>query len=120
MVSTIKIKKANMPKQAIALHVVEKGIHTQNLQPVSGALGEWFSGNWWVSDATAKDLVGRKLFLHPGQLEKSHLGGEIVSFQTSCTDPKRKVFRFRALSSCTGVSTSKSGWSNEKKVIWAL
>ena len=108
-----------MPKKAAALHVVEKGIHTQNLKPVAGTSDEWSSGNWWVSDSTATSLVGRKLYLHPGQLEPSHSGGEILSYARSSADPKRKVFRFRQMSSCTGVVTPKLGWSNEKKVIWA-
>lgn len=72
-----------MPKKAIALHLVEKGIYVQNLKPVAGTSDEWFSGNWWVSDRTAISLVGRKLYLHHGQLEPSHSGGEILSYASS-------------------------------------
>ena len=97
-----------MPKQATALHVVEKGIHTQNFRPVPGSSGEWLSGNWWVSDETARSLVGRRLYLHPGQLEPSHSGGEILSFERSSADPKRKIFRFPGSAKCVGVLTPKS------------
>jgi hypothetical protein len=108
-----------MTKSASALHLVEKNIYAQNLQPVGSAVGEWFSGDWWVSDITAASLVGKMLYLHPGQLEPAHLGGEVISYANATTDPKRKVFRFREISSCKGAVTPKSGWSNEKKVIWA-
>lgn len=108
-----------MAKRAVALHLVEKGIYVQNLKAVRGSPGEWFSGNWWVSDKTATELVGKKLFLHPGQLEGAHLGGEVISFQKFNGDPKRKIFRFRELSSCIGVKTPKAGWANEKKIVWA-
>jgi hypothetical protein len=108
-----------MTKKAKALHLVEKGIHVQNLRPVPGVPGEWFTGDWWVSDSTAASLIGKMLYLHPGQMDKSHQGGEVISFAISQSDPKRKVFRFREMKICSGKSTPKAGWSNEKKVIWA-
>lgn len=107
-----------MPKQAVALHLVEKGIYRENLLPVEGAPGEWDTGKWWISDTTARSLIGKKIYLHPRQLEKSHMGGEIISFQRSSTDPKKKIIRFRELAECAGVSTSRSGWGNEKKIVW--
>ena len=106
------------PKKAIGLHLVEKGLHSQNLKLVSGSPDMWDTGNWWIGDKTAADLVGKNIHLHAGQLEPSHLGGEVVSFQTYAADPKRKVFRFRKLDNCLGVSTPKENWTNEKKVVW--
>lgn len=107
-----------MPKQAVALHLVEKGIYRENLSPIEGTLGEWYTGNWRISDATARSLIGKKIYLHPGQLEESHMGGEIILFQQSSTNPKKKVIRFRELAECVGVRTARSGWGNEKKIVW--
>lgn len=108
-----------MPRKASALHLVEKGIYRINLRHVSGTKDEWETGYWWVGDTTAASLVGGKIYLHRGQGEPSHIGGEILSYNhQSGTDPKRKVFRFRTLDQCRGVSTAKTGWGNEKKIIW--
>lgn len=107
-----------MSKQALALHLIEKGLYSENLSPIEGAPGEWNTGKWWIGDATARSLIGKKIYLHRGQLEKSHIGGEILSFQQSSTDPKKKIIRFRRLAECAGVSTSRTGWGNEKKIVW--
>lgn len=107
-----------IPKKAIALHLVEKGIHIGNLIQVPGSPDLWDTGNWWIGDKTARDLIGRNIYLHLGQLEPSHLGGEVLSFKIYSADPKRKIFRFRKLDACLGVNTPKENWTNEKKVIW--
>ena len=80
--------------------------------------GEWLTGEWWLSDATANALIGRTIYLHPGQLMASHAGGEIISVSTVPGNPKRKTFRFRRDQSCSGVVTPKAGWANEKKIVW--
>ena len=107
-----------IPKRAIGLHLVEKGLHDENLKQVPGSSDLWDTGNWWIADKTATDLVGKNIYLHSGQLERSHLGGEVLSFKIDPVDPKRKIFRFRRLDACLDVSTPKENWTNEKKVVW--
>lgn len=111
-------EQPHMKRNAAELHVIEKGTYSRNLRRISNTSDEWLSGNWWISDPTAETLIGKMLYLHRGQTEPSHLGGEIISFQSAEDDPKRKVFRFRELPSCEGVVTPKQGWGNEKKIIW--
>lgn len=107
-----------MKKRAVALHLVEKGLYSENLKPRPGVPGEWDTGNWWISDSSAKELVGKNIHLHPGQKKQSHLGGEIISYVNFTGDRKRKIFHFRELVDCKGIGTPKEGWSNEKKIVW--
>ncbi len=109
-----------MSKKALALHLVEKGLHKANLQKVPETLNEWDTGNWWISDRTAAQLQGQKVYLHKGQDKASHIGGEVIFFrQASGADTKRKVFRFRESPQCFGVPAPTTGWGNEKCIIWA-
>lgn len=107
-----------MSKEAFSLHLVEKGIHPANLSRVTGTLDQWETGHWWIGETTAASLVGGNIYLHSGQGEPSHTGGEVLSYRPSGTQSKRKIFRFRVMNQCVGVSTAKKGWGNEKKVIW--
>lgn len=109
-----------MSKEATILHLVEKGIYKINLHPVSGTEDQWETGKWWVSDKTANQLIGKRIYLHAGQGKASHIGGEIVAFHKAETDPKRKVFIFKELKECRGVTTTTIGWSREKKIIWSI
>jgi hypothetical protein len=78
----------------------------------------WDSAAWAVSDNTAKALVGGKIYLHETQSSPAYLGGEIISYEIDgAIFPSRKVFRFKYDPKCKGVTTPKSGWSQEKKII---
>lgn len=112
-------EKIDMAKRALALHLVEKGVHSENLYRVPGSPEEWRTGYWRIADKTAKQLEGRRIYLHKGQKEASHAGGEIIS---SCPGPsldsERKIFHFRALPDCIDYP-SPSGWGNEKCIVWS-
>lgn len=109
-----------MPKIAVEIHLVEKGVHKMNLQKVPEVADVWTTGNWWVGDRTANQLIGRRIFLHKGQDKAAHIGGEILSVsQAPGSDPKRKVFQFRELADCIGTPAPSSGWGNEKCIIWS-
>jgi predicted HNH restriction endonuclease len=59
------------------------------------------------------------VFVHKGQNEPSHAGGEIVEiYHEKGSDENRRVIRFRALPVAKNVLTGRSGWGNEKKIIW--
>ncbi len=108
-----------MAKKAVALHLVEKGLHEKNLHEVKDFPGEWSSGYWVVGEKTASQLVGCKIYLHKGQKFNSHMGGEIISWSpASGENSKRKIFRFRVLTDCAGVPSPEQGWGNEKCIIW--
>jgi hypothetical protein len=106
-----------MSRKAVALHVVEKARKTkQNLRQIASTTGQWETGDWKVSDATAASLVSGSIFVHRGQKVPSHIGGRVISYRD--VDGGRKVFLFRAIKTMKGVMAGSAGWGNEKKVVW--
>lgn len=81
---------------------------------------EWESGYWVVSEATAKRLVGGHIYLHRGEDEPSHIGGDIFSFHVHPTGPEagRIVFHFHAAVTCSNITVGREGWDNEMKIVW--
>ncbi|MCZ4305571.1 hypothetical protein O4G98_12575 [Zoogloeaceae bacterium G21618-S1] len=102
------------------LHLIERGQHKENLRCIDKTNKEWESGNWVVSEETAEKLIGGHIFLHKGQDKPSHFGGVILSFhsQKCGQDAGRIAFRFRAGIEFKGIPTDRSGWGNEKKIVW--
>jgi hypothetical protein len=105
-----------MPK----IHLVERGLHPENIRLLNKANNEWESGYWVVSEATARRLIGGHIFLHAGQQAPSHFGGEILDFRVHASggESDRVVFRFRADVECKGINAGRNGWGNEKKIVW--
>ena len=81
---------------------------------------EWESGYWVVSEATAKRLVGGHIYLHRGEDEPSHIGGDIFSFHVHPRGPEagRIVFHFHADVECSNITVGSEGWDNEMKIVW--
>lgn len=100
-----------------AIHFVER---LENVHVVDKAANEWESGYWVVAEDTASRLIGGQIFLHRGQDKPSHFGGDILSYRVHRGDELegRLIFRFRFNPKCKGVTTSREGWGNEKKVEW--
>ena len=100
-----------------AIHLVER---LDNVHCVDTEKKEWESGYWVVSEETAKKLIGGHIYLHRGQNEPSHFGGEILAFHvhSSGSEAGRIVFRLRAAIEFKGVKAGRDGWGNEKKVVW--
>ncbi|EKT4489506.1 MULTISPECIES: hypothetical protein [Shewanella] len=98
-----------------AIHFVEK---LGNYRVVSEETGEWESGYWNVTVDAAAQLVGGDIFLHPGQLKPSTIGGKITGFRIATEkNSDRIIFRFQKLDSHEGVVTEKEGWGNEQKRV---
>lgn len=103
-----------------AIHFVER---KNNVRRMPGANGEWESGYWVIAEETAQRLIGADLYLHAGQNEPSHFGGEIVAFRIHRDDGNaeidgRTVFRIKASLDYKGVVVGREGWGNEKKLVW--
>jgi hypothetical protein len=100
-----------------AIHLIER---LGNVHCVDKETNEWESGYWAISVETAERLQGGHIYLHQGQKEPSHFGGEVLSFYVYQSEPYvgRIVFRFRAAAEFKGVKTQRAGWSNEKKIVW--
>ncbi len=97
-----------------AIHLIEK---MNNVKKIGGSKFE--SGFWYVSEDTAKQLIGADLFLHSSQDSESHFGGKIVGFRTvGDGDFKgRVVFEIESTMGHKGVKAGKGGWGNEKKIV---
>lgn len=105
-----------MSRKALALHVIEKGGRKkENLVKINSKSRQWETGYWKVGDATARSLVGGKIYVHKGQRIPSHIGGKVISYRSESDG--RKVFRFRADPKLANV-TATSGWGNEKRIVW--
>ena len=102
-----------MPMEALALHLINK--NGDNLVEMNSKSGEWETGDWNVSHATADSLVGGKIYLHRGQKIPSPIGGKVLSYRTMSNG--RKVFLFQADPKLTNV-TVLSRWGNEKNIVW--
>jgi hypothetical protein len=100
-----------------AIHLVER---LNNVRRVPDAPGEWESGYWGVAEESAQRLVGGEIYLHSGQAEPSHFGGNILSYRVhrGGAEDGRIVFRFRATAAHRGVQAGREGWGNEKKFEW--
>jgi hypothetical protein len=108
-----------MPRFARAIHVVERGRNHENLVRVRGRPGIWESGYWVVSDTTAAQLIGGKIYVHRDQRAPAHSGGTILeAFDRPGSNVSRKVFVFRAEKILMGSASPASGWGNEKCVEW--
>ena len=99
------------------VHFIER---VDILTPVDKPNNEWESGNWAISEDTAKKLVGGHIYPHRNQDKPSHFGGEILSYRflVDGEHAGRIIFRFRADIACKGVKTGPDGWGYEKKILW--
>jgi hypothetical protein len=79
----------------------------------------WESGGWMLDEGKAKKLVGGEIYFHRKRQEPSFYGGTIIGYRI---DPDgqyqgRIVFKLRHDLSCRNVSTDKSGWTKDMKII---
>lgn len=99
-----------------ALHVIEHGTSVKRVSPDS-----WVhdSGDWTVSEETAKMLVGGDMYLHRNQSKPSHFGGKILSYRIHENGPlKGKViFRIDPTMAHKDVVTAPAGWGMEMKIV---
>lgn len=105
---------------AKAIHVVEKGTEIINLRPRNDVGEEiWETAYWIVGEKTAASLIGGMVYVHRGQNVPSHAGGRIIDvYYEPGTEERRRVIRFKTDTDCHGVVANRTGWGNERKIIW--
>jgi hypothetical protein len=96
------------------IHLVEPLNHFVKLQD-----NVWESGSWGLDEGQAKKLVGGEIFFHKKRQEPSFYGGTILGYRVhrdgECQG--KIVFQLRHNQACRNVSTDKSGWSKDMKII---
>lgn len=101
------------------IHLIAPRRLNVNPAPDAEGEGEWESGNWALTEATAAGLVGGDLYLHEKKSEPSYFGGTILGFRrlSDGDDADKVVFRFRFTAAHRGATTPRDGWSQDKKII---
>jgi len=79
----------------------------------------WESGDWAVTEGTAKKLIDGSILFHKKQAQPSFFGGVIEGYrvQEEGKSQGRIIFSFRYSADCRQVSTERSGWRNEMKIV---
>jgi hypothetical protein len=96
------------------IHLVESSNHFVKLQD-----NVWESGWWTLDESKAKRLVGGEIYFHRKRQEPSFYGGTIIGYRINQEGENqgRIVFKLQHSLSCRNVSTDKSGWIKNMKII---
>jgi hypothetical protein len=96
------------------VHLIEPANHFVKLQE-----NVWESGSWRLDESQAKKLVGGEIYFHKKRQEPSFYGGKILGYRVhpDGEGQGKIVFQLKHQLSCRNVSTSKSGWSKDVKII---
>jgi len=79
----------------------------------------WESGDWLMDESKAQKLVGGEIYFHKKRQEASFYGGKILgySIHQDAAERKRIVFNLEYRLSCRNISTDKTGWTKDMKII---
>jgi hypothetical protein len=80
--------------------------------PDSTSANTYDSGDWYLSDLTAADLIGGEIYLHESQKSPAYHAGHITDFRL--TECGRKVIRYVVDKNLIGTPAPRSGWGREK------
>jgi hypothetical protein len=96
------------------IHLVEPLNHFVKLQD-----NVWESGWWRLDEEKAKKLVGGEIFFHKKRPEPSYYGGTILGYRVNPEgeDQGKIIFVLRYNQSCRNISTDKSGWNRDIKIV---
>jgi hypothetical protein len=115
------VKRKQVPRRRpVGIHLIEK---ENRLRALNFAAGEWASPSWAVSDEVAKALKDEtaNIYLHSSRNAPSRFGGRIFDYRKESADsawPGRIVFLFHYDEDHRGVTTDRTGWRQEVKIIW--
>jgi hypothetical protein len=103
------VKEGNMN-----IHLVEPSNHFVKLQD-----NVWESGSWGLDESQAKKLVGGEIYFHKKRQDPSFYGGTILGYRVHQDGEYQGkiVFQLKHSQSCRNVSTDKSGWSKDMKIL---
>jgi hypothetical protein len=79
----------------------------------------WESGAWGLDESQAQKLVGGEIYFHKKRQEPSFYGGKIVGYRVHPEGEYQGkiVFQLRHSQTCRNVSTNKSGWNKNMKIV---
>jgi hypothetical protein len=79
----------------------------------------WESGDWVVSESTAKQLVGGSILFHKKQKEPSFFGGLILKYRIQDNGKLKGlvIFTFQYQPDHRGVLADGGRWSQEMRVV---
>lgn len=102
--------------RAVAIHLIEG---YGKIEQIDRDNKMYESGDWKVSETIAQELVGGRIYLHSHQSDPSFFGGKITAHRAikEGDNAGRIIFTFHSLLECKDVTTSKSGWGREKKIV---
>jgi hypothetical protein len=96
------------------IHLVEPLNHFVKLKD-----NVWESGSWRLDEDKAKKLVGGEIYFHKKRQEPSFYGGTILGYRVNPDGEYQGniIFKLQHSQSCRNVSTGKSGWTKDVKII---
>lgn len=103
-----------------ALHLIQNQSDPKLLpKPEQPGSEAWISGYWSLAEETVRSLIGGRVYFHKAQVKPAFLGGDLVGYRVADEVPYsgRIILVFRPDPTAKGMTTSRSGWSMEKKII---
>ena len=104
-----------------AIHLI---VNRDNNPPVPDAqTGQWKSGNWRVSEESAKTMVSERrwIYFHEQQAGPAFLGGQLTGYSRIDPTPQNQhcltVFYFQVDPACVGALAGAEGWGMEQKRV---
>jgi hypothetical protein len=96
------------------IHLVEPSNHFVKLQD-----NVWESGSWGLDESQAKKLVGGEIYFLKKRQEPSFYGGTILGYRVhqEGDEQGKIVFQLQHSQSCRNVSTDRSGWTKDMKIV---
>jgi hypothetical protein len=103
-----------------SLYLIQKQTDPKLLpMPERPGSDQLLSGYWSLSEATARSLIGGRVYFHKAQAKPAFFGGELLGYRVADEAPYagRIILIFRPDPTARGTITSRDGWSMEKKII---
>ena len=82
----------------------------------------WECGWWQVAEKQAQELIGHEIYFHKKRSEPSFYGGTIKGYRVDEEGQCRgkTIFMFEYGKECRNITTDRTGWSKEMKIIPGL
>lgn len=79
----------------------------------------WECGWWCVDENQAEQLIGHEIYFHKKRMEPSFYGGTIRGYRVDEEGQYqgKTIFKFEYAQECRNITTDRTGWSKEMKII---
>lgn len=104
-----------------ALHLIQNQSDPKLLpKPEQAGSDVWISGYWSLAEETVRSLMGGRVYFHKAQVKPAFLGGYLLGCRLAEVPPYagRIILVFRPDPAAKGKTTSRTGWSMEKKIVF--